>query len=107
MPIMCNKIIIICNKLSGSLYQLVLTMHSTGIYYSNWLLNIKSILDNSGLSYVWNSQNVLNKLDIKMFIKQILHDQFIQSWYSNINNSSRGHFYSLYKTHNAQMSNFQ
>ena len=33
-----------------------------------------------------------------MFIKQILHDQFIQSWYSNINNSSRDHFYSLYKT---------
>jgi len=62
------------------------------------LLDVKSNLDNSGLSYVWNSQNVLNKLDIKVFIKQILHDQFIQSWYSDINKSSRGHFYSLHKT---------
>jgi hypothetical protein len=33
-----------------------------------------------------------------MFTKQILHDQFIQSWYSDINNSSSGHFYSSYKT---------
>jgi hypothetical protein len=32
-----------------------------------------------------------------MFTKQILHDQFIQSWYSDINNSSSGHFYSSYK----------
>jgi hypothetical protein len=35
------------------------------------------MLDISGLSYVWNPQNVLNKFDIKVFIKQIVHDQFI------------------------------
>jgi len=93
-----NKLLTNSNKLSGSVYQLVLKMHSMGIYNSNWSLNVKSILGNSGLGYVWNSQNVLNKFDIKMFIKQILHDQCIHSWYSDINNSSRGHFYSSYKT---------
>ena len=50
------------------------------------------------LSYVWNSQNVLNKLDIKVFIKQISHNQCIQSLYSDTNISSRSHFCSLYKT---------
>ena len=42
-----------------------------------WLLNVNPMLDISGLSYVWNPQNVLNKFDIKVFIKQIVHDQFI------------------------------
>jgi hypothetical protein len=30
-------------------------------------------------------------------VKQILIDQFIQNWRSEIGNSSRGHFYSLFK----------
>jgi hypothetical protein len=32
------------------------------------------------------------------YITQILHDQFIQKWFSDIENSSRGEFYSLFKT---------
>lgn len=43
-----NKLLMNSNKLSGSVYQLVLRMHSTGIYNSNWLLNVKPILDISG-----------------------------------------------------------
>jgi hypothetical protein len=34
---------------------------------------------------------------MKTHVKQILIDQFIQNWRSEIGNSSRGHFYSLFK----------
>ena len=34
---------------------------------------------------------------IKLQFKHILQDQFIQSWFSDMNNSSRGQFYGLFK----------
>ena len=39
----------------------------------------------------------VNIIWIKTHVKQILIDQFIQNWRSEIGNSSRGHFYSLFK----------
>ena len=43
------------------------------------------------------SQMPVNIIWIKTHVKQILIDQFIQNWRSEIGNSSRGHFYSLFK----------
>jgi hypothetical protein len=37
-----------------------------------------SLLDGTGLSYVWNNQCILHTNDIKFTVKQILSDQFIQ-----------------------------
>jgi hypothetical protein len=39
----------------------------------------------------------VNIIWIKTHVKQILIDQFIQNWRSEIGNSSRGHYYSLFK----------
>ena len=72
-------------------------MHNRELCNSKWLECIKSILNETGLAYVWESQSVLNKTDIKYYIKQNLKDQFIQKWFSDIDNSSRGQFYSLFK----------
>ena len=92
-----TKLLVNNNKLSGKLYQLLLNMHNLGECNSKWILFVKSILDNAGLSYVWNNHIVLSKMDIKMYVKQILQDQFIQKWYSDIENSSRGQFYMMFK----------
>ena len=43
------------------------------------------------------NQMSVNIIWIKTHVKQILIDQFIQNWRSEIGNSSRGHFYSLFK----------
>jgi hypothetical protein len=43
------------------------------------------------------NQMPVNIIWIKTHVKQILIDQFIQNWRSEIGNSSRGHFYSLFK----------
>ena len=43
------------------------------------------------------NQMSVNIIWIKTHVKQILIDQFIQNWRSEIGNSSHGHFYSLFK----------
>jgi hypothetical protein len=47
----------------------------------NILYNIP-IFDNVGLSYVWNQQNPIHLVELKLTVKQKLTDQFIQKWYN-------------------------
>ena len=61
---------------------------------SNWAFQIKSLLNELGLSYIWLQQN---KFTIPVdLIKQRIFDNYYQSWYSNINNSSRLSHVSMY-----------
>ena len=55
---------------------------------------MESIFNEVGLGYIF--QNQVGYFD-KNMDKQILSDQFIQKWHSDINNSSRGQFYSGFK----------
>jgi hypothetical protein len=83
------------NKLSGKLYQLLLT--SSGSNKFKWINYIKSILDDTGFSNIWNSQQHITINFLKTTVKQRLHDQFIQKWFSDIDNASKGEFYSHFK----------
>jgi hypothetical protein len=51
------------NKLSGKLYQLLLTLHSSGSNTFKWINYVKSILDHTGFSNIWNSQQNINIKD--------------------------------------------
>ena len=62
---------------------------------SNWAFQIKSLLNELGLSYIWLQQNEFT-IPVNL-IKQRIFDNYYQSWYSNINNSSRLSMYSRYK----------
>jgi hypothetical protein len=57
-----------------------------------------SIVDETGLSNIWDGQKYINPDFLKVTIKQRLQDQYIQKWFSNINNSSRREYYSKFKT---------
>ena len=62
---------------------------------SNWAFQIKSLLNKLGLNYIWLHQT---EIDIPFeLIKQRIFDNYYQSWYSEINNSSRLIMYSRYK----------
>ena len=58
----------------------------------------KSIFDETGLSDIWDGQKYINLDFFKVSIEQRLQDQYIQKWFSDINNSSRGEYYSKFKT---------
>ena len=63
----------------------------------NWANQIKTILNNIGLSNLWNNQSVIdiNYASIKQRILDI--HVYKQSWYANINNSGRLSSYCLFK----------
>ena len=85
-------------KLSYKLYEIFLYHLKDGAYVNSWLMNVKNILDNVGLSYVWNSQQCVNSKWIVASVKTTLYDQFLQKWNSDINMSSKGTNYKSFKT---------
>ena len=85
------------NKLSSILYKLIFSINNNERNGSKWLKFIKSILDNTGMGYIYTEQYIDFKC-YKQELKQKLCDQFIQTWFSDIRNSSRGQFYTLFKT---------
>ena len=48
------------NEWSGKLYQLLLTLHSNGSNKFKCINYVKSILDDTGFSNIWNSKNNIN-----------------------------------------------
>ena len=63
-------------------------------YTFKWVNCIEAILNDTGIGYIFANQT--GYCD-KMYLKQILCDQFVLQWFSNIENSSRGQFYSIFK----------
>ena len=58
---------------------------------------IKSIFEKTGLNYLWNQQQPVHSVQLKFIVKQNLTDQYIQNWFNQIENSSRGEFYGIVK----------
>ena len=62
---------------------------------NNWASQIKNILQQHGFEYVWWQQS---DIDIPFhYIRQRIVDTYQQSWYSEINNSSRLESYCVFK----------
>ena len=62
----------------------------------------KRILDNSGRHGLWLRQHIAVNLSTGKSIKQNLLDQFLQTWNSQLRNSSKGRNYSLFKNNISQ-----
>ena len=61
----------------------------------NWATHIKNTLDHLGMSDIWINQDTLG-IDIGP-IEERIKDMYFQTWYSNINSSTRLRSYSLFK----------
>ena len=85
------------NPLIDKIYEMMYIDAENNISYNgaNWAYNIKQILDNTGLSYIWMNQNSTETTYSQ--IKQRILDIYKQSWYSRINNSHRLESYRLFK----------
>ena len=82
------------SKLSSILYNLMLSLYEQNQQTFKWIKCVESIFNEVGLGYIF--QNQVGYFD-KNMVKQILRDQFIQKWHSDIDNSSRGKYYSGFK----------
>ena len=97
MVLFWNSLLSNDNKLSSIMYRLMLKLHDVQPQKFKWISFVKYILDDCGLSFIWNDQIPMIRVLLKSLVRQKLNDQFIQVWFSQINNSSRGEFYSLFK----------
>jgi hypothetical protein len=80
------------NKLSSILYRLMLQIHQSENHDFKWISVVMSIFDNTGLSYIFSNQLNINIHSLKPALKERVHDHFIQQWFTDIENSSRGEF---------------
>ena len=80
------------NKLSFILYR---KMRASDGMHSNWVLKIQRILEECGTPDFWLNQSC-NHYCSKM-IKSVLEAQFLQTWSTKLESSSKGLNYRLFK----------
>ena len=86
------------SKLSNTVYRVLLKLHFDDIYHSGWLLKIKSILDNTGFSYVWQSQSVIfDGVNVKIKIEKRIDDIAYQNWFRAVSNLKQCSCYKNFK----------
>ena len=83
------------NKISFALYTYMLA-NSTIKF--KWIETIKNILNCTGRPDLWLNQEHIKTTHIKKHIKQILIDQYKQSWTASLQNSNKGKIYYSFKT---------
>ena len=67
-------------------------------YDCRWISHIRSVFDRTGLGYIFTNQIQVKLCNLEPLLFERLRDQFIQVWFSDIENSSRGQFHSTFKT---------
>ena len=76
------------NKISTILYKWTKKLYDQNIYKSQWLDKIKSILDNMGMSHLFND---ITNVNISWFIdtaKKRLNDIYNQNWSDQVFSNS-------------------
>ena len=89
---------LIAGKISKLSYNFYLFMLKSEHINSKWINCIQRILDNSGRHDLWIHQPVTMTISISKMIKQNLVDQFLQNWNSQLDYSSKGRNYNLFKS---------
>jgi hypothetical protein len=87
------------NKLSNCAYALLHKQNSP------WMNCVKNVLDECGLSYVWQSQSFNNLTWLKYNVFTTLFNQFTQSWRSDVSSSPKGINYRIF-TEDLKLENY-
>ena len=86
------------NKIVFVLYKYLYNLHCDRLLTNPWLDCIQKIFNTSGAPNIWHEQgHNINVKWITSVMKQTLQDQFIQKWSSDVNKSSKGQMYRIYK----------
>ena len=87
-------------KLSYTLYTLLKKLHDKNIFKSKWITKIKSIIDNCGMSYLWDTEaaGTINAKWLKQSLELKLQDMAYQNWHEEIHRNSLCSNYKLFKT---------
>ena len=90
-------IILLTNKTTKLSYQIYKYLLNSPQVNSKWIVSVQSLLSNAGRQDIWLNQNESTPKSTGKLIKQTLIDQFFQQWNSQLDNSSKGRNYSIFK----------
>jgi hypothetical protein len=82
-------------KISAQIYKYMLALPNNNF---KWINKIKDILTNIGRPDLWDNQFRINYNGIDKQVKQILIDQFKQTWYAGLQETNKGRIYSSFKS---------
>lgn len=85
------------SKLSRILYNCLLDLSTSGVYVSPWVSQVRKILDDCGLSYIWLNQSFSNANWLKGTVEQRLKDHLLQKWRSELNSMTLCDTYAEFK----------
>ena len=85
-------------KYSAAILHTLLECLTFNIYSSDWLLKIQQILNECGLSFVWNFPHSVSTKWLDATLTQKLKDIFLQKWAEKCNVCRKGCHYSLFKS---------
>ena len=72
-------------------------MFSNGLYKTHWICKVKSILDNCGLSYMWENQCTLDNSTCKNINFIRIDDVALNRWYTDLSVSVLCTLYGQFK----------
>jgi len=93
------------SKMSTILYNWTKSLYDQNIYKSVWLSKIKNILDNMGMTHLFNDITNINRNHFKNSVKLRLNDIHNQNWSSQVFNNSTCLNYRSMTTHK-QLQNY-
>ena len=85
------------DTLAHIMYTIALKLFTLGEYKAKWLCRVKCILENGGLSYIWETQDIIDTKICQKIIEKQIDDIALQIWYTSISTSSMCTMYRLFK----------
>ena len=87
------------DKLSYRLFKILYYLSEQGILRSQWLSNIRAILQKCNLDFFCYNQSQLPKMEyLKLRVKQKLKELYVSNWNEDVNELSECLNYRMYKT---------
>ena len=85
------------NRLSSSLYRILLDDVRTNNFRFDWISFVKAIFDKTGLSYIWFEHNAEINSWLSKTVQNILESQYKKVWQDSLEQSSKCSNYKIYK----------
>lgn len=84
-------------KICNVLYRTVHYLHVNNVVASPWVSFVSNIFNELGLTYYFESQQVINLTHFKNVVKCRLKDHFLQNWQATVADSHKCLVYRIYK----------
>ena len=85
-------------KIAALMYKILRNFSDNGTYKSRWITFVETTLNQSGLGYIWLTDNPQTRLWFKGTLNRRISDIYLQKWSEDISNSGHCRTYKILKS---------